>query len=453
MNNEQVWKDSLEIIKVTVSPAIFSTWFSQTHLVSMDDLSEKAIVEVGCPTSFAKNTIESRYFGLIQDSLSKVMGKKCDLSFVVKSNPKSLNTVEEQSSPLFSVEKDENNTLETLQKARIRPSFTFENFAVSSSNQMAHAAAEAVSRDLGSAFNPLFIWGGVGVGKTHLMVSVGNYVLRKNSNKKVLFCTGEDFTNDIVEGIRNKTTQAFRNKYRKLDLLLIDDIQFIAGKDTIQEEFFHTFNAVTSVGGQIILTSDRPPSEISKLEERLRSRFEAGLIVDIAQPDFELRCAITQIKAKEKGVDINSEQVQMIAANSESARKIEGILTRILTEIHIKNIVVTNELIGSMFSKSLETSGKVMRSTPDEVVDVVSKYFQVGKRILLGESRARPIARPRQILMYLLRTHLGIPLEEIGRVVGGRDHTTVMHAVEKISELATADVQIREDILKIKRMV
>jgi len=453
MNNEQVWKDSLEIIKVTVSPAIFSTWFSQTHLVSMEDLSEKAIVEVGCPTSFAKNTIESRYFGLIQDSLSKIMGKKCDLSFIVKSNPKSVNTVEEQNSPLFSVEKDENNTLETLQKARIRPSFTFENFAVSSSNQMAHAAAEAVSRDLGSAYNPLFIWGGVGVGKTHLMVSVGNYVLRKNSNKKVLFCTGEDFTNDIVEGIRNKTTQAFRNKYRKLDLLLIDDIQFIAGKDTIQEEFFHTFNAVTSVGGQIILTSDRPPSEISKLEERLRSRFEAGLIVDIAQPDFELRCAITQIKAREKGVDINSEQVQMIAANSESARKIEGILTRILTEIHIKNVVVTNELIGSMFSKSLETSGKVMRSTPDEVVDVVSKYFQVGKRILLGESRARPIARPRQILMYLLRTHLGIPLEEIGRVVGGRDHTTVMHAVEKISELATADVQIREDILKIKRMV
>jgi len=453
MNNEQVWKDSLEIIKVTVSPAIFSTWFSQTHLISIENLSEKAIAEVGCPTSFAKNTIESRYFGLIQDSLSKVMGKKCDLSFVVKSNPKNIKNNEEQNSPLFTVEKDEKNTLETLQRSRIRPSFTFENFAVSSSNQMAHAAAEAVSRDLGSAYNPLFIWGGVGVGKTHLMVSVGNFVLRKNPDKKVLFCTGEDFTNDIVEGIRNKTTQAFRNKYRKLDLLLIDDIQFIAGKDTIQEEFFHTFNAVTSVGGQIILTSDRPPSEISKLEERLRSRFEAGLIVDIAQPDFELRCAITQIKANEKGIDVSSEQVQMIAANTESARKIEGILTRILTEIHIKNIVVTNELIGSMFSKSLETSGKMMRSSPDEVVDVVSKYFQVGKRILLGESRARPIARPRQILMYLLRTHLGIPLEEIGRVVGGRDHTTVMHAVEKISELATADVQIREDILKIKGMV
>jgi chromosomal replication initiator protein len=453
MNNEQVWKDSLEVIKVTVSPAIFSTWFSQTHLVSIENLDQKAIVEIGCPTSFAKNTIESRYFGLIQDSISKVIGKKCDLSFIVKSNPKAISSNIEAVSPLFSVGKNDNATIEMLQKARIRPSFTFENFAVSSSNQMAHAAAEAVSKDLGSAYNPLFIWGGVGVGKTHLMVSVGNHVLKQNSEKKVLFCTGEDFTNDIVEGIRNKTTQAFRNKYRKLDLLLIDDIQFIAGKDTVQEEFFHTFNAVTSVGGQIILTSDRPPSEISKLEERLRSRFEAGLIVDISPPDFELRCAITQIKSQEKGINLSSEQVQMIAANSEAARKIEGILTRILTEIHTKNIVVTNELIEAMFSKSSNNLGKIVRSTPDEVINEVSKYFQLGKRLLLGESRVRPIARPRQILMYLLRTHLGIPLEEIGRIVGGRDHTTVMHAVEKITQLATNDVQIREDILKIKQSI
>jgi chromosomal replication initiator protein len=285
------------------------------------------------------------------------------------------------------------------------------------------------------------------------MASVGNHILRTDPNKKVLFCTGEDFTNDIVEGIRNKTTQAFRNKYRKLDLLLIDDIQFIAGKDTVQEEFFHTFNAVTSVGGQIILTSDRPPSEISKLEERLRSRFEAGLIVDVAPPDFELRCAITQIKAQEKGIAITPEQAQMIAANSESARKIEGLLTKLLTEVHVKKVSITNELIESSFAKNLETGIGPTRSTPDEVTETVSKYYQVGKRLLLGDSRARPIARPRQILMYLLRTHLGIPLEEVGRVVGGRDHTTVMHAVEKITELATIDVQIREDILKIKKSI
>jgi len=453
MDNNQIWKDSLEIIKVSVSSAIFSTWFSQTHLSSIEEMGERMAAEVGCPTFFAKNTIESRYFGLVQDSLSKVSGKTCDLTFIVKSNPNKENPHEESVAPLFSIEKGGKDFLEILQKARIRPSFTFESFAVSSSNQMAHAAAEAVSQSLGSAYNPLFIWGGVGVGKTHLMASVGNYILRTDPNKKVIFCTGEDFTNDIVEGIRNKTTQAFRNKYRKLDLLLIDDIQFIAGKDSVQEEFFHTFNAVTSVGGQVILTSDRPPSEISKLEERLKSRFEAGLIVDVAPPDFELRCAITLIKAKEKGVDLTSEQAQMIAANAESARKIEGVLTKLLTEIHVKKVPVTNDLIESSFAKNLETGSNLKRSTPDEVTDVVSKYYQVGKRLLLGDSRARPIARPRQILMYLLRTHLGVPLEEVGRVVGGRDHTTVMHAVEKITQLATVDVQIREDILKIKQSI
>jgi len=373
--------------------------------------------------------------------------------FIVKANPNKQKLSNETPAPLFSVEKDGSDLLEILQRARIRPSFTFENFAVSSSNQMAHAAAEAVSQSLGSAYNPLFIWGGVGVGKTHLMASVGNHILRIDPNKKVLFCTGEDFTNDIVEGIRNKTTQAFRNKYRKLDLLMIDDIQFIAGKEGVQEEFFHTFNAVTSVGGQVILTSDRPPSEISKLEERLRSRFEAGLIVDVAPPDFELRCAITLIKAKEKGVDLSSEQAQIIAANAESARKIEGVLTKLLTEIHVKKVPVTNDLIESSFAKNLETGSGVKRSTPDEVTEVVSKYYQVGKRLLLGDSRARPIARPRQVLMYLLRTHQGIPLEEVGRVVGGRDHTTVMHAVEKITQLAAKDVQIRGDILKIKQSI
>jgi chromosomal replication initiator protein len=285
------------------------------------------------------------------------------------------------------------------------------------------------------------------------MASVGNHILRIDPDKKVLFCTGEDFTNDIVEGIRNKTTQAFRNKYRKLDLLMIDDIQFIAGKEGVQEEFFHTFNAVTSVGGQIILTSDKPPSEISKLEERLKSRFEAGLIVDISPPDFELRCAISLIKAKEKGIDLTPEQAQIIAANSESARKIEGLLTKLMTEIHVKKVPISNELIESSFAKNLETASNLKRSTPDEVTETVSKYYQVGKRLLLGESRARPIARPRQILMYLLRTHLGISLEEVGRIIGGRDHTTVMHAVEKITQLATQDVQIREDILKIKQSI
>ena len=450
MDYKKFWKDTLEIIKVSVSPAIFSTWFLQTHISSIKEMGDRFFVEIGCSSSFVKTTVENRYFGLIQDSISRVLGKSCDLVFIVKENPDKKGPDATNSSPLFQTEEKDSNLENVLKKSRVRPNFNFENFAVSGSNQMAHAAAQAVSENLGSAYNPLFIWGGVGVGKTHLMVSVGNYSLKRDQNLKVLFCTGEDFTNDIVEGIRNKTTQNFRDKYRKLDLLMIDDIQFIAGKDAVQEEFFHTFNAMTSAGGQIILTSDRPPSEISKLEERLRSRFEAGLIVDISPPDFELRCAITQIKAKEKGLDLNMESVQPIASNVESARKIEGILIKIMTETRLKHVDISSELIESVLGKGTEASNDKGRKTPGEVIDAIAKYYDIGKRNLLGDSRARPVARPRQILMYLLRTHLGIPLEEVGRLVGNRDHTTVMHAVEKITQLASSDVQIREDILKIK---
>jgi len=450
MDNVQVWKDSLEIIKISVSPAIFSTWFSQTHLASVNEVEKRIVAEVGCPTSFAKNTIEARYFGLIQDSIGKALGKPVDLTFIVKQNPNNIQSNKVIAAPLFEEKKDSREFIEALQTARIKPNFTFENFAVSGSNQMAHAAALAVSESLSSAYNPLFIWGGVGVGKTHLMQAVGHSVLLKDPESLVLCCTAEDFTNDIIDGIRNKTTQEVRKKYRKLNLLMVDDIQFIAGKETAQEEFFHTFNAVTSAGGQVILTSDRHPTEISKLEERLRSRFEAGLIVDIAPPDFELKCAIVQIKALERKIPLEMDQIQMIAANAEGARKIEGILIKIMNEVHLKKLTVTTELVESALSHGEETRGKVIRSTPDQTIDIVCKYYQIGKRLILGTSRARQIARPRQMLMYLLRTQLGIAYEEVGRLIGGRDHSTVMHAVNKITQLATTNVQIREDMLKIK---
>lgn len=453
MNTNEVWHDTLEIIKISVSPAIFSTWFSQTHISNVNEAGERVILEIGCPTSFAKNTIEARYFGLVQDSLNKVVGKNCDLTFVIKDNPNKAKEEKEIAAPLFEDKKDNKDFVEVLRNSRIKPSFTFENFAVSGSNQMAHAAALAVSESLGSAYNPLFIWGGVGVGKTHLMVSVGNSALLKDPSLKVLFCTGEDFTNDIVEGIRNKTTQEFRNKYRKLNLLLIDDIQFIAGKDSVQEEFFHTFNAMTAAGGQVILTSDRPPSEIAKLEARLRSRFEAGLIVDVAPPDFELKCAIVQIKSSERNIPLEMDQIQMIAANAEGARNIEGVLIKIMNEVHFKKLPITTELIERTLGRREETNGKTTRSTPDQAIEAVCKYYQIGKRLILGDTRARQIARPRQMLMYLLRTQLGIPLEEVGRLVGNRDHSTVMHAVNKITQLATTDVHIREDMLKIKNVL
>jgi chromosomal replication initiator protein len=449
VNKKQSWKDTLESIKVSVSPAIFSTWFNQTHLVELKESNGRHIAEIGCASAFVKTTIESRYWGLVQDSMTKVLGGPVDLVFVVKQPPqkdeKALDT-----SPLFQqVETSAQELSTSLLKARIRPGFTFANFAVSSSNQMAWAAADAVSQSPAEAYNPLFIWGGVGVGKTHLMLAVGHSILSRQPDAKILFCTGEDFTNDIVEGIRNKTTQAFREKYRKLKGLFIDDIQFIAGKDTVQEEFFHTFNAVTAAGGQIILTSDKPPSEISRLEERLKSRFEAGLIVDIAPADFELRCAIVQIKSKERGIELPMDLVQIIAGNIESARKIEGFLIKLASEARLKKSEVAPELIKSLLGKGEEETIKI-KASPSDVITAVSKYFSIGKRPLLGDSRARPIARPRQMLMYVLRTQLGLPLEEVGRIVGGRDHTTVMHAVEKITDLASRDVQVREDLLGIK---
>jgi len=449
-DNKTLWRDILESVKVSVSPAIFSTWFSQTHLMGLDKEKERFVASVGCNSPYVKTTIESRYFGLLQDALTSVLGKPCDLVFSVKQDPLKGTAASISAAPLFEDEKSDEGFVSSLKKARIRPALTFENFAVSSSNQMAWAAAEAVVKTPGSAYNPLFVWGGVGVGKTHLMNAVGVAMLRKDSGAKVLFCTGEEFTNDIVEGIRNKTTQSFRDKYRRLNALVVDDIQFIAGKDAVQEEFFHTFNAVTNAGGQVILASDRPPSEISKLEERLKSRFEAGLIVDISAPDFELRCAILQIKAKERGVELPMNIVQMVAGNIDSARKLEGFLVRLSSEARLRNSEINEELVGSLLGKRGEENGQPIKASPADVVNSVAKYYSLGKRNLLGASRARPVARPRQVLMYLLRTQLQLPLVEIGRIVGGRDHTTVMHAVGKISFLLSTDVQIRQDILGIK---
>ncbi|OGM19850.1 chromosomal replication initiator protein DnaA [Candidatus Woesebacteria bacterium RIFCSPHIGHO2_01_FULL_38_10] len=449
IDKTSLWHDILESIKVSVSTPIFNTWFGQTHLASLKKNEKRYQVEIGCSSGFIKSTIETRYFGLIQNVLTKTLNLPCDISFVVKEN-RSRKPVEETTpTPLFEKVTNLNNA---FIKSGLRLGFTFDNFAVSSSNQLAHAAAEAVSNQPGAAYNPLFIWGGVGVGKTHLMNAVGYSLIDKQKETKIISCTGEQFTNDIVEGIRNRSTSSVREKYRKLKILLIDDIQFIAGKDAVQEEFFHTFNALVISGAQIIMTSDKPPTEISKLEERLRSRFEAGLIVDIAPPDFELRCAIVQIKTQERDISLPMDFVQIIAGNVESARKIEGFLVKLSSEIKHKKLDITQELILSLLGKEVK-SNNVIKTTPARVISATSKHFSIGKRVLLGSSRTRKIARPRQILMYLLRTQLGFPLQEVGDIVGGRDHTTVIHAVDKITQLVSTDVQIREDIRGIKNML
>lgn len=452
LDKQQAWKDTLESLKVSVSSATFNTWLAHTHLIDIKEIGDRAIAEIGCNSIFIKNQVESRYQGLIQDVLSQVLSKATDVTFIVKASANDI-IKPETAAPLFEQpELDQIQFQNALKRANLRVAYTFYKFAVSGSNQLAHAAAEAVSKTLGEAYNPLFMWGGVGVGKSHLMHAVGHAALIKNVDAKVLACTAEDFTNDIVEGIRTKTTPEVRRKYRKLDALLIDDIQFIAGKDTAQEEFFHTFNAVTSAGGQVILTSDRPPSEISKLEDRLRSRFEAGLIVDIGEPDFELRSAICQIKAEERGLKLEQDMVALIAGNVNSAREIQGFIVKLFTQVNFQGKEIDRDLILSLIGKGEDaTSDRVIKANPLDVVTTISKYYSIKKRDLLGQTRARPIARPRQVLMYILKTQLNLPLEEVGRIVGGRDHTTVMHAVEKIKELASENGDIRGDIEGIKK--
>lgn len=447
----KIWKDVLETLKISVSDAAFKTYLFHTHLVDIKEIGDRVVAQVGCESVFIKQQVEQRYFGLLQDTLSKQLEKPADIVLVVKSLSHHTPVDNDKPSPLFDKPKiNQEEINEAVKKANLRLLFTFDKFAVSGSNQMAHAAAQAVAENPGSSYNPLFIWGGVGVGKTHLMHAVGHSMITKKTGSKILACTAEDFTNDIVDGIRNKSTAEVRKKYRKLDALFVDDIQFIAGKDTAQEEFFHTFNAVTSAGGQVILTSDKKPTEISKLEDRLKTRFQAGLIVDVSPPDFELRSAIVQIKSEERNITLSNEMVSMIAGNIDSARGIQGFLVKLFTEVNFNKKEVTNELIESLLGKTNEADTSRIKVNPEDLINKIAKYYSLGKRQLLGDSRALPVVRPRQILMYLLRKQVGLPLQEVGRIVG-RDHSTVMSAVEKITNLLSTSVDIQEDIMGIKK--
>lgn len=451
MKKEKLWQTVLENLKITLSPASFNTWFSQTFIVNIKPLEKKRqIVEIGCPNAFVSQTIENRYYGLIKDILDQNTQRKNDLVFLVRQAPKNRKPVKLKDIPLFEKPEDNAEVKEAIRKSGLRPDFNFDTFAVSSTNQMAYAAAQAVAKTPGKAYNPLFLYGGVGVGKTHLMQAIGNAILVKNPKTKLVYCTGEEFTNEIVEAIRKKTTDEFKKKYRTIKVLLVDDIQFIAGREKVQEEFFHTFNALWKVGGQIVLTSDQPPQEISKLEARLRSRFEGGLIVDIQEPDFELRTAILLIKAQQKGISLPMDIAQLIAGNIVSTRALEGFLAKLINEIETKKIPITSELVTALLGNTNGLSPKKYVK-PREVISAVSSHFNIRVSELLGQRRLKNIALARQVLMYLLRNDLKLPLEEIGRILGGRDHSTVIHGVEKITSLLPESEDLRVDIMGIRK--
>lgn len=449
MDTTALWRIVLNELELSVSKTVFKTVFSKSKLLSIHD----NIASIGIANPIMVSIAETKYSSLVKSILDHHAQKDLSVVFTVIKKEESKEI--DQSLPLFSqTEKPQSIDVASIaKKYHIRPDATFENFAVSPTNQIAYAAATAVANSPGTAYNPLFLYGGVGVGKTHLMHAVANALLKKHPTLRVVYAMGEEFLNQIVEAIQTKTARQFKQRYRKAQLLLIDDVQFIAGKQTAQEEFFHTFNEVHREGGQIILTSDRPPSEIARLEDRLRSRFEGGLIVDVAPPDFELRVAITNIKAKNLGVVIPNEAAHMIASTITDTRAIEGFLRKLLNHITAHKTDVTQELVAKLLNISTTQtplSQQQKRVTPLDVLEAVAKYFNIKPMHLKGPKRDRPIARPRQLVMYICMTELNVTLDDVGGMLGGRDHTTVMHGVDKIREELQVNQQLRTALESIK---
>ncbi len=397
---------------------------------------------INCPNQGVAFFLQKKV-PLLEKYLTEHLNKQITIEFVVKSKKK---RVEE---PLLSFEP----SLEDVQrKAGLVGKHAFDNFAVSPTNQVAYAAAQAVAEALGGAYNPLFLYGGVGVGKTHLAQAIAAKVLEDDPEQKVLFCPGEQFTNEIVEAIRDRTTPKFRRKYRKLKLLIVDDVQFIGGKMHIQEEFFHTFNTIVSVGGQIILTSDRQPQEIRGLEDRLISRFLGGLVVDIQPPDFELRTAILLLKAQEKNIEVDIETARLIAEKVENTRALEGTLLSIYAQALGKEQRVELGLVEDFFTHRQKNgeNGK-RRINPGEVIKAVCSFYGINQSQLKSPLRSERVALPRQVAMYLLRNELRLKLEEVAFLLKRKDHSTILHGVDKISGLRARNPVFKQEVDNITR--
>lgn len=458
METQVLWKNVLAELELSVSKATYQTHFAKSELVSFQD----NVATVGLPNPLVRGMVEIRYYSLIKSIIDHNAKTNTSLVFVITAKNRLL--TDKEVGPLFSQQTVESPRLSqdissVARRQHIRPEFTFETFAVSTTNQIAYAAASAVAKTPGSAYNPLFFYGGVGVGKTHLMHAVANVLLTKKPTTRVVYCAGEEFLNDIIEAIQTKSVRQFKQRYRSAELLLVDDVQFIAGKQTAQEEFFHTFNAVLREGGQVILTSDRSPAEISRLEDRLRSRFEGGLMVDISPPDFELRAAIVNIKSQAVGLSLSIDVARIIAANLTDTRAIEGFLKRLLTERGAHNSELSPDVVTGLLSARNSTNSVAAnqsstakrRVSPQELLDAVGGFFDIKPTMLKGPKRDRPIARPRQLFMYLCKVELGLTLDDIGGVLGGRDHTTVMHGIDTITHELSTNVRLREAVEGIKQ--
>lgn len=442
-----LWEKVLEVIETKLSKPSFETWLQSTEISSLEDDN----LTIVAPNDFARDWLESRYSTLIQETLYEVVGEKLIIKFVTM--PTNIETNLERNN-LVTQNPIQTTDIENSQsKPILNPKYVFDSFVIGSGNRFAHAASLAVAEAPAKAYNPLFIYGGVGLGKTHLMHAIGHYVIEHNKNAKVLYLSSENFTNQFINSIRDNKTVEFRNKYRNIDVLLIDDIQFLAGKEQTQEEFFHTFNALHEANKQIIISSDRPPKEIPTLEDRLRSRFEWGLITDIQPPDLETRIAILRKKAKAENLEIPNEVIIYIANQIDTnIRELEGALIRVVAYSSLINKDMNVELAAEAL-KDIIPSSKPKTITIHDILDVVAEHFNLKLEDFKAKKRTKSVAFPRQIAMYLVRELTDFSLPKIGEEFGGRDHSTVIHAYEKITNQLKLDGDLENTIKNLKEKI
>ena len=412
---EEAWGIICSYCKTKITDVAYNTWISRIEPIELDFDKNKAVILV--PNDFHRQTITRCYLSLLNEAFEAVFGQ----IFVIEMKiPEEISVKEEQQAAANAEITD------------ISYEYTFDTFIVGSSNKFAHAACLAVATNPANAYNPLFLYGNSGLGKTHLLYAIGNEIKKNSPEKTICYIKGDDFTNELIESLRMARMSEFRKKYRQADILLVDDVQFIGGKESTQEEFFHTFNALYESKKQIIISSDKPPKEIETLEERLRSRFEWGLTVDIQSPDYETRMAILRKKEEMEGYNIDNEVIKYIATNIKSnIRELEGALTKIVALSRLDNKEITVELAEEALKDIISPNDK-REVTPELVIQVVADHYGITPLDICSQKRNKEIVYPRQIVMYLCREIVGTPLQSIGKYLGGRDHTTIIHGIEKI---------------------
>jgi len=431
------WRRVLEIIKNQVSTSNFKAWFAQTKAEAGD-----GVLTVEVQSAYIKEQLSTKLSNVLGSAVGEVFGPEIKVQFKV--NP-GLIQKEDLMDIDFALTPNKSQTA----VLNLNPKYTMESFVVGLSNNLAYAAAQAVIQNPGVSYNPLFIYGGTGVGKTHLMQAVGNSLAKKNPGIKIIYCSSERFTNDLIESIQTKKTNPFRNKYRSCDLLLIDDVQFIAGRDSTQEEFFHTFNELQAKNAQIVLTSDRPPGEMQKLESRLASRFQGGLMVDIQNPDFDTRVAILRAKCAERKESIAEECLTAIAeAMPTNARELEGKLIQIIQTLKLSGKPVCFDEVKKLLGHPTAAGQKLDYK---KVISGINQYFNIKMADIIGPRRKKELVLPRHLIMYLLYQECKLPYERIGELLGGRDHTTIMHGVEKISKNRDKDRELQRILLEVRQ--